>query len=221
MTRRPSGLAEAQAAQEPRQVVVAVAYARRVRIAQEVVASVDVERAAHGARQVGELVLACHEIGDAPREAGIIRGEHAVDLARGVEQDARGPRFVMCGAGHRRFEEVRERAVTDVVQEGGRDRVACTLAGHALPEGQIAIDLSEPREEELHHVRGPDRMREPGVLRAWIGERGQPELADPAQPLHLSRAEEARYDRVFFAFERDEPMNRVTQDQARPSTQPS
>ena len=45
-------LGEPQAAEEPLEVVVAVAYARRVCVAEEVVAAVDVEGAADGFGQV-------------------------------------------------------------------------------------------------------------------------------------------------------------------------
>jgi hypothetical protein len=107
--------------------------------------------------------------------------------------------------------------VTNIVEEGGRDRVAGALAGHPLPERELAVDLAEPGEQESHHVSGPERVRETRVLRARERERGQPELADPPKPLDLARAQEARDDRRLVSLELDQPMDRVAEDHDRAS----
>ena len=115
---------EAQAAEEPVEIVDAVAHAGRVGVAEEVVAAVDVERAAHRLGQVGQRVLAADERRDARRHRRVDSREDLVHAGRRVEDDALGPRLVVRRPGDGVLEEVRERAVADVVEERGGERVA-------------------------------------------------------------------------------------------------
>jgi hypothetical protein len=95
------------------------------------------------------------------------------------------------------------------VEEGGGDRVAASLGGGALPEGEGAVDLAEPREEQLHDVGRAHRVGEPRVFGPGKGERGEPELPDAPKTLHLSRPEETRDDGRLFRFERDESVDGI------------
>ena len=131
---------------------------------------------------------------------------------RRVEDDALGPRLVVRRARDRVLEEVRERAVADVVEERGGEGVARALGRDLLPEREVAVDRAEAREEQLHHERGADGVREARVLGAGEGERRHAELADAAQALHLGRVDEARDDALLLRLERDEAVHRVAQD---------
>jgi hypothetical protein len=59
-------------------------------------------------------------------------------------------------------------------------------------------------------MRGTKRVGKPRVFRSWICKRGQSELSDSAETLQFARTEQARNDRIFFAFECDEPMYGIT-----------
>jgi hypothetical protein len=115
-------------------------------------------------------------------------------------------------AWHRLLEEVRERPVPDVMEERGGQRVPRSLARDPLPKWEIAVDLAEAREEELHHVGGADRVGEARVLGARKGERREAELPDPAEALDLRGGEEAREDLLLIALERDESVDRVSEN---------
>ena len=67
-----ASLVEAEAPQEPGQVVLAVAHAGRVRVTEQVVAAVDVEGAAHRLGEVGQRVPPADEIGHALRQVGVV-----------------------------------------------------------------------------------------------------------------------------------------------------
>ena len=71
---------------------------------------------------------------------------------------------------------------------------------------------AEAREEELHHERRADRVREARVLGPWKGERGDSELPYTPKPLHLRRVDEAWRDDLFFRLEGNETMNGITQN---------
>src|SRR6202035_5912943 len=96
--------------------------------------------------------------------------EHLVHAGRRIEDDLLGPFLVMRRAGDRVLEQVRQRTVACVVEEGCGERVLRTLARDLLPERELAVDLAETREQELHDMRGADRVRESRVLRAREGD---------------------------------------------------
>ena len=98
-----------------------------MRVAQEIVAPVDVELPAHGLGEVRELVPPVHQIDDARRERGVDGREHRVHARRRVEHDALGPRLVRRRPGDRVLEQVRERTVTEVVQQRRSDRLASAV----------------------------------------------------------------------------------------------
>src|SRR5438128_954976 len=86
---------------------------------------------------------------------------------------------------------------------------APSIARDLLPEREVAVDLTEAREQELHHVRRADRVRESRVLRAGERIRRDAELTDATQALQLRRVHEARDDRLFFRLERHEAVHGV------------
>src|SRR5207249_1438967 len=114
-------------------------------------------------------MLAAHERSNALRHVRIDRAQHAVNAGRRIEDDALRPLLVVRGAGDRVLEQMREWTVTDVVEERGGQRVLRAIGRDLLPERELAVDAAETREQELHDVRGADRVSEPRVLRA--GER--------------------------------------------------
>src|SRR5690606_40811519 len=67
------------------EIELAVADPGEMSIAQEVVATVYVERAAHRAREKGDGMPAAHEIDDALRERGVEAREDAMHLGRSEE----------------------------------------------------------------------------------------------------------------------------------------
>src|SRR5206468_2015516 len=132
--------------------------------------------------------------------------------------DARAPFLVRRRADERVLEEMRERAVSDVVQEGGGQRLLGDLVADAVLREQVSVDVAQARDEALHHVGAADGVRETGVLGAGEGERGDAELPDAAKTLHLRGSEQADDDRVFRRIERDEPVDRVAKDHVGAST---
>ena len=115
--------------------------------------------------------------------------QYLVYFGAGVDDHARGPRFVNGAAGKRLLEQVREGAMPDVVQQRCRHRIARAVGRQALPEGQRTVDLLQSNDERMHHVRGAHGMRKAGVIGAWVGEGSQSELPDSAQALHFARFE--------------------------------
>jgi hypothetical protein len=105
--RRPiGGHAETQAPQEPVEIERAVADAGGVSVAQQVITTVDVERAAHGLGQERELVLALHEVRDAFRQARVEALQDAVHVRARIQHDFGGPGFVASRLRQHLFEQV-------------------------------------------------------------------------------------------------------------------
>src|SRR5580658_9408628 len=98
------------------------------------------------------------------------------------------------------------------MKERGGERVARGPRRDPLPEGELSVDRAQPLEEKLHHERRSDRVREPSVLGAGKGHRGDPELADAPEALDLPRVEEQIDDALLFRFERDETVHRIAKD---------
>jgi len=126
-----------------------------------------------------------------------------------VQHDLDGPVFMRAPV-RRFFEQMRKGAVTDVVEQRCRHRIARPFRRQTLPERQSFVNLSEPAHEARHHKRGAHGVREPSVIGAWIRKRREAELADASQALHLRGVDEPRHDRVLVGFERDEPMHGVS-----------
>ena len=101
--------------------------------------------------------------------------------------------------------------MTDVMQKRRRKGVARAFAADALPEGELVMNLTEPSNEELHHVRGSERVGEPCVLRAGERQAGEAELPDATQPLNLRCLQEAHDDRFLFVLEGDQPVHRIAE----------
>ncbi len=202
---------EAQAAQEPVEIVDPVAHPGRVRVAQQVVAAIDVERAADRMGQVRQRVLAAHQRRHPRRHAAVERRQHLVHAGRRIEEDLLGPLLVVRRPGDGVLEEVRERTVTEVVEQGRGERVLGAVAGHPLPEGELVLDGPQAREEQLHHVRRAERVGEASVLRAGEGHVGDAELTHAAQALHLGRVEQLLDDALLLRLEGDEAVDRVAQ----------
>ena len=47
------------------------------------------------------------------------------------------------------------------------------------------------------------------MVGAWVGQAGEPELADAAQPLHLFGLEQRRDDGLFRRFEADQTVDGI------------
>jgi len=121
---------------------------------------------------------------------------------------------VMRRAWDRVFEEMGERAVADVVKEGGREGVARRAGGDLLPERELVMNLSKPREQALHHERRAKRVGETGVLGTGERDGGDAELTHATKTLDLGGREEARDDLLFLRLERDEAVDRVAENHA-------
>ena len=115
---------EAQAPQQPVEIVEAIANTGGMRVAQQIVAAIDVQLSAHGLGQVRKLVSPVDQLDHAPRERRVDRREHAVHARLLVEDDALRPGLVWRRAGDRIFEQVRERTVTQIVQQRSRQRLS-------------------------------------------------------------------------------------------------
>ncbi len=122
-----------------------------------------------------------------------------------------------CGvaSGDRVLEQVRERAVPEVVQERRGEGLARAFGGDSLRLRQRAVDRAQPREQELHHERRSDGVREARVLGPRKCERGHPELPDPPQPLQLGRVDEQLDDALLVALEGDEAVHGITKNHDR------
>ncbi len=71
------------------------------------------------------------------------------------------------------------------------------------------MHVPNPRNEELHHVCGPDSVRKTCVVRAGIGKGTEPELAHPSKPLHLFCFKKCFDDLFFFCLEADQTVNGI------------
>jgi len=79
-------------------------------------------------------------VDDAGRERGVDRREHGVHARRRVEHHTLGPYLVRRRPGDGLFEQVRQRAVTEIVQQRGRERLARARGRDPLRLGQHAMD---------------------------------------------------------------------------------
>jgi hypothetical protein len=107
------------------------------------------------------------------------------------------------------LEEVRQRAVPDVVQERGRESLARTVARDPLRLGQAAADRAQAREQELHDEGGAESVGEARVLRTGESKRGHPELPYATKALHLGGVDQSLDNALLVSLERDEPMDGV------------
>ncbi len=208
-------LAEAERPEQPVEVVEAVASARHVAVAQQVVRAVHVQGAAHRAGQVRQPMGAREQIGDPLGGPGAQGLERAVDLRRRVAEDVAGPGLVVPRVGHHVLEEVAERAVAEVVQERGGDGLAAGLAVEPELGGELPLDAHDAPQEPGHHVGCADGVSEAGMLGTGEDEGGQPELTHAAKALHLTGREERLDDRLVIALELDEAVDGVPKDHAR------
>src|SRR4051812_34935163 len=94
-------------------------------------------------------------------------------------------------------------------------RVARAIARDLMPKRKVSMDRAEAREEQLHHERRTDGVREARVLRPRKCERRHSELTHATKPLKLRRIHERLHDALFFRLERDEAMHRITENHAR------
>ena len=74
------------------------------------------------------------------------------------------------------------------------------------------MDRAQPREEQLHHERRAERVREAGVLGTRERDRRHAELAHPPQALHLGGVEEPLDDALLVALERDQTVDGIPED---------
>ena len=172
------GWAEGEDPKQPIEIVAAVRHARRVGVAQQIVAPVDVEGATDRAREVGALVAPEHQRRDPRRQPRIMGGEDFAHFRVSVENDPRAPFLVRRGARHGVFEQMRQRAVADVVQESRSERLARGLLGEPVARSQVALDGAQALDEAIHHMSAADRVCESRVLGPRKRERRDAELAN-------------------------------------------
>ena len=158
-----------------------------------------------------------HEIRHTLGHAGIERREHAVNAGRRIEHDALGPRLVVRRSYDRVLEQMRHRPVTDVMEHRRRERVASAIRRELLPIRKIAMDRAKSRDEQLHHERRANGVREPRVLCAGKRQRCHAELTDAAETLNLGRVDEELDDALFVRLERDEAVHGIAKDHPRAS----
>ena len=120
-----------------------------------------------------------------------------------------------CARGQDLLEEMRERPVAEVVEQRRGERFACALRRDALPERKLVLNVSQARDEALHHERRADGVRKSRVVRARVGERREAELANAPEPLNLRRLEQANDDRLLCRLEGDEPVDRIAKNHGR------
>jgi gas vesicle GvpC-like protein len=96
-------------------------YYTRVRnmqkAAQQIIAAIHAERAAHGASQKRELMTPMNQIDDALRQAVIETLQDRVNLGARIEDDTRRPVLVFLRVRQGLFEQMRKRPVSNVVQQ--------------------------------------------------------------------------------------------------------
>src|SRR3954469_9265757 len=109
-------------------------------------------------------MLAADERRDALGHRRVERRQRLVNAGVGIEDDALGPPFVVGSAGNGVLEKMRERAVADVVEERGGERVAGAIARDLVPKRELAVDGAEAGEEQLHDERRAESVGEAGVL---------------------------------------------------------
>ena len=131
--------------------------------------------------------------------------QQAVDFAVAVHDDALGEQLVIDAADP--LEDVAEGAVAQVVQQGGdeADRFLLGVDGEGGPQ------LVQDPPGRLHHAQA---VAVAAVVGAGVGEAGQAELADAAQPLELGGVEQAEQQRVRrpLRAEGDHVVDRVADD---------
>ena len=207
------GVTEAQAAEQPVEVEAPVGDAREMRVAQQVVAAVDVERAADGAGQKGDLVPAVDELGDPPGQRRIATLQDLMHLAVRVEHDAHRPVFVTRRVRHRLLEQVRKRTVPEVVEERGGERFARPLGGDALPEREARRESrAAVRMKRVITMRDADGVREARVIGARVGERCEARAGGRGAGAAPRRSRAARHDGSLVRFERNQAVDGITQD---------
>lgn len=133
-------------------------------------------------------------------------------LGRGVPEDVAGPLLVVLRVRKDLLEQMRERAMPEVVQQRSGQTIGLRLFVEALLRWKLIAARVDPILKRLHHVGGPNRVCESRVLCAWKYQRGEPELADPAKALDLTCIEKRPNDPLRHAFEGDQTVDRVPED---------
>jgi hypothetical protein len=104
---------------------------------------------------------------------------------RRIQYDALSPFLVRKCTGDGFLEEVRKRAVTQIVKECGRERFPAAIERDALGFRQRVLQCAKTLEKQLHDERGPKRMRKSRVLRPGKSHGRHAELPDPPQSLNF------------------------------------
>jgi hypothetical protein len=156
-----------------------------------------------------------NQVHDALRQTVVETLQDRVHLGARIEDDAGRPILVLLRVRQGLFEQVGERAVSDVVQQRCRERVARALRGQSLPKRQLFVQTTQPSDQTSHHAGSADSMGEARVIGSRIRERGEAGLADPAQPLDFSALEQRRDDGLLGRLERDEAVDWVSQNHGR------
>ena len=157
---------EAQAPQQPVEIVEAVADAGRVRVAQEIVAAVDVELPADRLREVRQLVPTVDQLDDARRERGVDDASTAFTPVDG--SSTMRSVHVSCGGapGMASSNRCDSGPCPRSCSSAAAMRLARAIRRDPLRVGQHSVDRPQASEEQLHHERGAERVREPRVLGA-------------------------------------------------------
>src|SRR6478609_1113490 len=110
---------------------------REMSVAQQIVTAIDVECTAHRAAQVTKLMLATDQSTNAGWQFAINGNKLLVDLGTRVHNNACSPIFVRWALGDSFLKQVREWAMTDVMQKRGGETFLCPLGVQLLVLGEI------------------------------------------------------------------------------------
>jgi len=195
-------LIDVERVEDPFQVIDAILCAGHKAVAQQVIHPVAIELRRHELRDERGRVIVPVKRGECARKRGVEAAQHAVDLGRLVEHDAARPVFVMKVKDL--LDDVRERAVSEVVKQRARSPDHARLVAHA-------VSRAEQVERARHQVHHPYRMSEAAVLRALVCEHRQSQLLYAPEPLELCRIDQVDYQPVVgdCLVQRDDVMQRI------------
>jgi len=143
-----------------------------------------------------------------------------MDAGVGVQHEIARPEFMRASVRKYFFEQMRERAVSNVMDQGRSQGVRSVLRGKAIRGTEVCRQGRNPREKACHHVRGPDRVGEAGVFRARKGQGSHTERSDPAQALHFRCIQQRWNDLRLGPFKDHKTVHGVTEDHPTLTTVP-
>jgi hypothetical protein len=110
---------------------------------------------------------------------------------------------------------MRQRSVTEVVHQRCGEREPFVVCGEPVVGRQIGLERTDAGEKALHHVRSPDRVREPRMFSARERQRRHTEHAHAAKPLDFTRIDQVGDDAFVRALEGNQPVHGVAKNHRR------